>query len=65
MIDGDSLRVKAVTGAAIATGKKKGGQVATSIGAMALEGNPVAYVSGAIGVGLAPYSALQERKIAE
>uniref|UniRef100_A0A7S1ZD06 Uncharacterized protein n=1 Tax=Ditylum brightwellii TaxID=49249 RepID=A0A7S1ZD06_9STRA len=58
MIDGDSLRVKAVTGAAIAT-------VATSIGAMALEGNPVAYVSGAIGVGLAPYSALQERKIAE
>lgn len=58
MLEGPTLTEKAVTGAAIAT-------VGTSVGAMCLEWNPIAKVSGVMGLGIAPYAALQERKIAE
>uniref|UniRef100_A0A7S2MJT9 Uncharacterized protein n=1 Tax=Helicotheca tamesis TaxID=374047 RepID=A0A7S2MJT9_9STRA len=58
MVEGSTMKEKAVTGAAVAT-------AATSIGAMILERNPIAKVSGVLGLGIGPYAAIQERKIAE
>jgi hypothetical protein len=39
--------------------------VGTSVASMILESHPIVYASGLVGAGVAPYAAIQEKKITE
>jgi hypothetical protein len=57
-LDNSSIKEKAVAGIAAAS-------FFSSIFAMLIEHNPVVYVSGIIGAGIAPYAAFQQQKITQ
>ena len=58
MLSSGSMAERAVAGASILS-------VLSSFAAMIVESNPVVYISGLLGIGMAPYAAIQQSKITQ